>query len=328
MKTTILVLITIIAIAFTSCQDKVSEQPIMNNDEMVLKSAEISTSDIHLENIFEEVSHEAEMFAEYEHILRRLAHVNNGMIFGKGNNKRYMAKEAITVTVDTSENRYPISITLDYGDSTLLKNGRVISGVIVVEISAEKGTDGATRKLSYQNLYVDSIGIEGEAVHTFNGDNETSRMVTTTSEITFTLPDGTVVEREGSHLRNWLEGLATPQEREDDLIEISGSLTMTSSTGDVWSRVIVEPLLRQGDCKHPVSGLVNIIYNEEVISEIDFGNGECDDLAVMTTGGEQIEIELQGDRPEAKVNGNDPGKNNKSQNNMRDDNNRGRKGGK
>jgi hypothetical protein len=42
----------------------------------------------------------------------------------------------------------------------------------------------------------------------------------------------------------------------------------------------------------PVNGIVDINKND-VLATLDYGNGECDNLATMTTNGESKVIELK-----------------------------------
>lgn len=299
MKTSILSFIVILIVAFTSCQNFEGSNPISSEDDLILKSAEIAINDLQTENVLDVANSEADFFAESEKALRDLSHLKGtkGILFGRGDG-RYLRDECPNVSIDTSETRYPIVITLDYGDGTELSNGKVISGIIVIEVSAPKGTDGATRTMSYNNCVINGVSVDGSCGLTFNGDNETTRIVSTSSNVTFVMTDGLVIDRVGNHVREWLAGIDTPTDHSDDELEKTGSINLSSSEGDVWDRTIVSPLLRLGDCDYYVQGVVQITRNETV-SVIDFGDGECDNLATLNVGGETIEIELGSGRPKA-----------------------------
>lgn len=303
MKTTKLSTIAILSLALFACQDfNGLDSTTSETDELVLKSAVIAETDLMVESVSDEVVYEAEFFAESEKLLKQLARFKGGknLLSGhKGN--RYLNGYAPDVSIDTAATGYPVTITINYGVGSELKNGRKISGLVTIEISAPRGTDGATRLITYTNCVIDSVNINGTAIETFNGDNETARTINNNSEVTFILPDGTVIERTGTHTRNWIEGLSTPLEHDDDVIEITGSLTATTSTGNTWERGIIEPLLRTGDCRHHVQGVIEFSQNGEVISTLDFGDGTCDNLALLTVEGETVEIELKGRAPKANV---------------------------
>jgi len=301
MKTKILSVCVFLAFGIIACQ-KTDDGLTSLDDVLTLKSTEISLSDIHVESIADESQVEAEFFSNAEGILRGIA--DGG---GKFKNYyklrgglRYQMGQCPDVVIDTAEAGYPITITLNYGDSTLLHNGRVLKGEISIVITGPKFTDGTTRTVTYTGFSIDSVAVEGTVTEQFSGDNVDSRTITVSSDLTFTLPDGTVYDRVGERVHNWLEGIDTEMEFDDDKIEITGNVTVTSSTGDTYVKSIIDPLIRLGSCRHFVQGVTQITLNSEVISEIDFGNGECDNEATLTVGEEVTTIELNEKMPKIK----------------------------
>lgn len=306
MKTKSTVLAATLFFAFFACQKNDVTDTSAGLTDLQLKSASIALSDVAVESVSEEASYEAYFYSEYEHMLRHLVRVKGrkgNLLSGRGY-FHYEAGMAPVVSIDTADAGYPITITIEYGDSTVTRHGRVISGQVVIEISGAKDTDGSTRKVSFIDCAVDSIGIDGTLSETFNGDNSSTRVLTTTSDVTFTLADGTTITRVGSDVREWLQGLDTTGDRSDDRIQITGILNVTSSTGDTYTREITDPLIRLGDCFHPVQGLVQYSQNSTVLATLDYGTGECDNLASLTTDGTTVEIELRDRKmPLARVDG-------------------------
>ncbi|MCF8362342.1 MAG: hypothetical protein K9G70_06925 [Prolixibacteraceae bacterium] len=304
MKRNPLVLV-VIAMLFSvyACQDTI-ESPLLpsENAETILKSAEMTENDIVVETVFEEANFEFGIFAQYEGLLRKMANYRGSKNLKPGNmGNRYKNDSSITVQLDTTENTYPLTITIDYGDKTTLRNGRVISGVVSVEISAPRGTDGAVRTTTYNNCMFDSVMFDGFYVQEFNNDNDSLCTVSSNSDVLFTLPDGTVMHRTGNHTREWI-----PEENDSigyakRTITINGQTTVERSDSTTWKREIVDPLIRISDCRHPVQGVVQFSMDETFMAELDYGTGVCDDIATLTVDGEKIEIELQGKRPEAKT---------------------------
>ncbi|MCF8357331.1 MAG: hypothetical protein K9H26_01145 [Prolixibacteraceae bacterium] len=304
MKTTIISTLAIILLAFTSCQNDNGLFDKKTDDDLTLKSAEIAETDIYIETLSEEAGEEVEYFTSNEKQLRQMAQA-------KGRQQRllewraglpYRIGQCPDVSIDTSENRYPITITLNYGDGTELKSGRIISGIMVIEISGPRLTDGTTRMVTYNGYQIDSLGIEGILTHTFTGDNETSRVATVTGNLQFTMPDGTTIDRTSEKTREWIAGLDTPEDFTDDTIEVTGFVDAENSDGTTWSKTILEPLVRIGSCRHFVQGKVQYSRDGEIVSELDFGEGECDNLATITINGFSFEIDLSGRRPHARLN--------------------------
>jgi hypothetical protein len=301
MKTKILSLAVIITTGLISCQKSNDLGLVSSTEEQILKSTEIALNDIKVESVSDESCYEAEFYANAELDLRQNAKNKgrNGKLIDWRKDLRYQMGQCPDVSIDTAEAGYPITITLNYGDSTSLNNGKVLSGTIIIAISGPKFTDGTTRTINYVDFSIDSTGIEGTIVETFSGDNLISKKYAVNGDLTFTLPDGTVIDRISQKTHEWLEGIDTPLKFEDDVIQITGSVNMTSSTGDSYSKEIVEPLLRLGTCPYFVQGIINFTQNGEIISVLDFGNGECDNQATLTTGGETIDIDLKGKTPKA-----------------------------
>jgi len=306
MKTTIKALLVILTFAFVACQKTDITDSTTDLSDLQLKSATLAVNDVAVESVSEEANYETYFYGEYEHLLRGLAHLkgNNHDLFSGRGNMHYMNGQAPVVSIDTAATGYPITISIDYGTSTETQHGRVINGKVVIEISGPKNTDGTTRTISYVGCVIDSIGIEGTSTETFNGDNTITRKSTITNDVTFTLADGTVIKRVGTNVREWLQGLDTPLDRTDDMIQITGTVNVTSSNGDAYKREIIEPLIHLGDCHHAVQGIVQYSLNDSVIATLDYGDGVCDNLANLTTDGATVEIELKDhDMPKAKTEG-------------------------
>ncbi|MBK6285899.1 MAG: hypothetical protein IPF54_27330 [Draconibacterium sp.] len=52
-------------------------------------------------------------------------------------------------------------------------------------------------------------------------------------------------------------------------------------------------MVRIGDCRFIVEGVVEITLNGTLISTLNYGDGECDEIATMTNSdGETIEVDL------------------------------------
>ncbi len=303
MKALKLIFMIMPAIMLFSCQNQDDLTADLNSGNLVLKSAGIAVTDVTVESVLAETTYEAEFFAESEHLLRELSHLRRGGDLLRGRYcPRYEEGDMPYVTIDTAATGYPIVITIAYGDSTVLHHGKVISGTVSIEISAPKHTDGATRTITYTDCMVDSVSINGVSTEVFSGDN-TNSSVTTTTFATFVLADGTVLQLSGEHTREWLAGQDTPLVHEDDLIQITGSDEISSSNGDVWTKQITEPLVKSGECRNIVQGVVQYLTNNVVIAELNYGDGTCDDVAVLTSNGESVEIQLKDRMAKAHLDG-------------------------
>ena len=300
MRTKILSLSVILAMGLLSCETSDVVSSLSSGEESVLKSTQIATSDIIVESVCEEADYEAEFFTYSEKLLReisRLTGQHNGLV----NTKKllhYKSGNGPDVAIDTAETGYPITITLDYGDSTELKNGKVLSGIITVEITGDKNTDGAKRVVTYNDFTVDSVSVAGTMTELFTGDNDSTKIISTAGTLVFTLADGSTITRTSEKNREWLSGLDTPLEHDDDVIQVTGKVETTTSAGESFSKTISVALLKNDSCKDYVQGIVQYIQNGTIIAELNYGDGECDGIATLTTSdGETVEIDLSGDKP-------------------------------
>lgn len=301
MKKNVFILLAIAATIFVACES-ITNLSDSNTDNSSLtgtalstdlKSSEVATSET-AENALEELSYEAEFYAESEHLLRMLTRTRGLKQILRGQYcERYNNGVAPDISIDTAEEGYPIVITIDYGDSTGITSGRNITGVVTIEITGSDTTDGATRTITLTDCVVDTVTINGELIRTFNGDDST-RIITKSSDVTFTINDTTEYHRTGEYVHEWLSGLDTPMDHRDDEIQVTGTTTITNQDGVTWERTITDPLLKIADCRNYVQGTIDITQDGTVLATIDYGDGECDNIATITTSdGEVIEIVLK-----------------------------------
>jgi len=205
---------------------------------------------------------------------------------------RYRFGVAPDITIESTDGGFPKTITLDYGDGLELVNGTIISGSIVIVVSAPPHTDGATRVVTFNDFYVDSVNIVGTRTISFSASDEEGLTFTVVADLVFTFTDGTYIERHAEKVRKLVEGYATYFDHSDDVLHITGYVSSVSSEGYSFSRTIIEHLVRLGDCRYIVSGIVLMEKNDEVFAELDFGDGTCDDIATIIKDGEERQITL------------------------------------
>lgn len=60
-----------------------------------------------------------------------------------------------------------------------------------------------------------------------------------------------------------------------------------------FEKVITKPLIKLEDCKFIVEGTIEFYKNDKLVIIIDFGDGECDDIATKTVDGETTTFSLK-----------------------------------
>ncbi|MEZ5083067.1 MAG: hypothetical protein R2750_06425 [Bacteroidales bacterium] len=79
-------------------------------------------------------------------------------------------------------------------------------------------------------------------------------------------------ENKSSHEEDYFKSAAVNEEA-DLLLKSDGKLV----------KVITKPLVKPEDCLSIVSGTIEFREGDKVVAIIDFGNGECDNIATKTT---------------------------------------------
>lgn len=273
------------AIAFSACEKEVDPASDYSSPDFSVTVESIVTTDASVEDVVEAMDSEVDLFTgSADAISDVFAQVSDDGLKSSniGHKARYKNGVCPEVTFATTEGGFPKTIKLNYGEETVLVNGRVLSGVITIEISAPFNTVGATHSVTFIGFGVDSVSISGTKVRTLV-NNTDGRKVNIVRDLVLTLPDGTIINNAAEITRNWTEGISTPYIYSDNVFEITGFSSFTDSEGNVYSKSIIEKLVKKGDCRFIVSGLVELSYNTKMFASIDYGDGSCNNLATMTT---------------------------------------------
>ncbi len=181
------------------------------------------------------------------------------------------------------------NITVDFGDGCTMHNGNVLSGKIIMDITFNGGELKAIIKSSFNNLYFNGNKVEGVVTKTLtvvNGIPEAN----INSDIKIIWEDETFATITGERKRVWIEGFGNLHFG-DNVFLVSGNWTITKKDGTVRNVSTVEPLRREMSCRYIVSGIVKIEQGDKEIT-VDYGDGECDDLAYALIDGRTIEFHI------------------------------------
>ena len=84
--------------------------------------------------------------------------------------------------------------------------------------------------------------------------------------------------------REWIAGEDTFY-RHDDVYLITGTANGTSTGGFSFTMVITNPLRKEIGCRHMVSGTFEFTPGNRPVRILDYGDGECDNIATITVNG-------------------------------------------
>lgn len=272
MKRVALLFTTVIAFALVSCEDS------------GITESEVVALDFGTEVTMESAEEDVTTITDAADELYQLS-------FGRSENGvRDEILDCATVARDTVNQM----ITIDFGDGCEGRRGRVRSGKIIVTYDGNRRTIGSFRSVTFENFFVDSTQVEGtrtKTVTAVDGENLSITVDITLTEGKLTFGDGTFATREAQKTRVWAFDATG-----DHVTTVSGSASGVNREGVAYSMDITEDIVFQRSCWRagvfvPVSGVKMFTVGENT-AIIDYGDGECDNLATKTQDGVSEEIEL------------------------------------
>lgn len=200
-----------------------------------------------------------------------------------------------TVTTVVSGNTW--TRTIDFGTTgCTMPNGNVLKGTIIISGSTDFNQSTHTINYSFVDFRHNGTLIEGNntAVRTLQSTNANPNLhpvVNLTIDMTFTLINGNVYTRVGNRVREMVVGYDTPDVWLDNEFLITGSWVTTLPNGGTQNSTITTPLRVLMNCNHIVSGVLTVTRNN-VTAVLDYGNGACDNIAIVTINGIPYTITL------------------------------------
>lgn len=264
------------AMVFMSCSD---EEGVTMND-----SVELSTEDIQDVVVADDITSDIDNILEDDDI-------DFNLLGRSTDSSSSSVADCVTRTVEADPTSETLTITLDFGDNCTGPRGKELSGKIVIVY--QKTDTGYSKEVSFDNFSVDGNVIEGsKSVVKVKDNGNGNKEATHTVNISVTLATGETVSLEGTRVREKIAGDDTLI-RGDDVYLISGSWKFVNKLGNEFTGNITEKLRREYACKFIVSGITEITKNG-VAYTLDFGDGNCDNIATVTNStGESREIMLR-----------------------------------
>ena len=194
-------------------------------------------------------------------------------------------------TVTQSGEEYPKTITIDFGEGCEGPHGHVKTGQVIIELSDVLSNAGATRSVTLVEVTVDGRAVSGSRTTTNQGMNEDGHwVVSRSSSMTITDDEVGTLTRTHEGSREWIAGFG-PENEEAPVFYISGSGSIITPEGTTYTKTILSPILVDRTCRFPMEGIVEMTRDAETAT-LDFGSGECDDVATVTVDGTSEEITL------------------------------------
>lgn len=205
----------------------------------------------------------------------------------------------VTTTHLSTTNSFPVTIVIDFGAGCVGRDGHNRSGKIITTYTNRLLVPGAKATTTFENFYIDSIHVEGTHEISNIGTITELKLQVVVENAKLTKPNGNYTEWNSRKTITRLEGNLTPLPL-DDVFSIDGEAHGKVKRGNIivaWNTEIVEPLIKKFSCRWIVKGRLrvarlNLSNTSPWIAILDYGNGNCDNRAVLTINGVSHEITL------------------------------------
>ncbi len=194
-----------------------------------------------------------------------------------------------------------VTKTIDYGTTGVtLANGNVLKGIINISFVYDPTATSHTITYSFLNFYHNAIKFDGNKTftRTMTTGTDSHPIVTMNMDMNATFPDGRVFNRVGTRTREITAGYNTPNIIADNIYQVTGNWTTTFPNTVQQTSTISSPLIIKMSCANVnkpliVQGVITFVRNSHTAT-LDYGTGDCDNLAVFTINGNAYNIVIGG----------------------------------
>ncbi len=187
------------------------------------------------------------------------------------------------------------SIVINFGATNCLcLDGRYRRGrIICVFTGGHYADSGSVHTITFDNYYQDDNNIAGSKTVTNMGHNVSGQpYFNVVINGTITKPSGATITTNWTRVRTWLAGSTTLGDHTDDEYSISGTGTLTRSSGGSVAVSVLpsSPLIVKYGCKWIEAGTITYTLSTGATRSIDFGTTPvCNAQATVTwPGGSRV----------------------------------------
>lgn len=191
--------------------------------------------------------------------------------------------DCATITVTPNDSTYPKTVTIDFGDSCVGRDGKVRKGKLVLHFTGPVRRPGSVVTLTFVNYYVNRAHIEGTKVFTNLSEPPVHKWSIEAVNCKVTFPNGRGFTYDGIKTVKQIAGMATNILR-DDVYQITGRSKTVFNNGTTINLNTEDPLIKKVACPWISEGTLKIKINDRVL-KLDYGfpnNGDCDNKALLT----------------------------------------------
>jgi hypothetical protein len=187
------------------------------------------------------------------------------------------------ITVTPNDSTYPKTITIDFGNGCLGRDGKFRSGAIIIHLTAPLRRPGSVVTITFRNYYVNRVHLEGSKVISNLSDPPAHKWSVQVVGGKVTFPTGRGYSYQSIKVKTQVDGMDTRIVR-DDVYEITGRSQTEFNSGLTITLNTETPLVKKVSCPWISNGKLKIKINDRVLF-LDYGfptDGQCDNKALLT----------------------------------------------
>ena len=206
----------------------------------------------------------------------------------------------VTVVRLAAPDIFPVKIIVDFGAGCQGRDGHVRKGKIITTYTGRLIMPGKKATTTFENFYFDSIHVEGTHEVTNTSTSLIPQFKIVVENAKLTKPNGNYVNWNAVRTITQIDGMGTQFFPLDDVFKLESAGNGKVKRGDIivaWNTETVEPLIKRFNCRWIVKGVVrtarlNLSTNSPWVARLNYGDGNCDNKAVLTINGISTEITL------------------------------------
>ena len=188
-----------------------------------------------------------------------------------------------TITI-TPASGFPKTILIDFGVSCTDPRGNTRSGKIRIVLSDSVRKTNSTAVMTFENYFVNSYKKEGTITWTNTSTPGTRSWTRLTENGKVTAPDNRYWLHSGIRYVVQTAGVNTPMNLLDDIYSITGTHSVTNSSGKTRDCNVLDALQKKTACHNIDKGTLKV-QGPNHYAIINFGDGTCDNLATISIDG-------------------------------------------
>ena len=195
------------------------------------------------------------------------------------------------ITITPNDSTYPKTITIDFGNGCLGRDGKFRSGAIIVHLTAPLRRPGSVVTITFRNYYVNRVHLEGKKTISNLSEPPMHKWSVQVVGGKVTFPSGRGYSYQSIKVKTQVDGMDTRIVR-DDVYEITGRSQTEFNSGLTITLNTESPLVKKVACPWISDGKLKIKINDRVLY-LEYGfptGGQCDNKALLTWNNESNKL--------------------------------------